>query len=72
MSDPFWSQEDIASLKAAIASGVLTVRYSGPPAREQTYQSLDQMRELLAEMRQDAAKAAGRTTFQQARVRKGF
>lgn len=72
MSEPFWSQEDIDKLKAAIASGVLSVSYNGPPARTVTYQTIDAMRRALAEMRQDVARAAGRSTFQQARVRKGF
>jgi len=45
-----WTQADIDSLKKAIASGVLTVRYDGPPARGVTYQNLSEMRKLLAEM----------------------
>jgi predicted glycosyltransferase len=45
-----WTEEDIATLKAAIASGVQTVSYSGPPARTITYQSLAEMRKLLAAM----------------------
>lgn len=45
-----WTQEDIDSLKSAIAGGVLTVRYDGPPARSITYQNLSDMRSLLASM----------------------
>lgn len=45
-----WTQAEIDTLKAAIASGVLTVSYAGPPARSITYQSLAAMRDLLAEM----------------------
>jgi len=45
-----WTQADIDALKIAIASGISTVKYAGPPAREVTYHSLDEMRSLLAEM----------------------
>lgn len=45
-----WSTLEITTLRTAIASGVLTVSYSGPPARTVTYQSLDAMRRLLTEM----------------------
>ena len=45
-----WTQADIDALKVAIASGVLSVSYAGPPTRTITYQSLDAMRSLLAEM----------------------
>lgn len=45
-----WTQADIDTLKAAIASGVLSVSYAGPPARSIMYQSLGQMRDLLASM----------------------
>lgn len=72
MTEPFWSEEDVAQLKQAIASGVLTVSYNGPPARTVTYQNIDAMRRALAAMRQDVAASAGRVSHQQARVRKGF
>lgn len=45
-----WTQADIDVLKAAIATGTLSVSYAGPPARSHTYQSLAEMRSLLAEM----------------------
>lgn len=45
-----WTQDDIDSLKEAIKTGVLSVRYDGPPARTIVYQSLAEMRKLLAEM----------------------
>lgn len=45
-----WTQADIDRLKAAVAEGVLSVSYAGPPARAVTYQSLDAMRSLLREM----------------------
>lgn len=66
-----WTQAQIDELKAAIASGVLTVSYSGPPARSVTYQSLKEMRELLAAMLQDAAQAAGGRPYVLAATRKG-
>lgn len=60
-----WAQGDIDTLKAAIASGILTVSYDGPPKRMITYQSLGAMRSLLAEMvRQvDPSPAFRRATF---------
>jgi hypothetical protein len=64
-----WTQADIDTLKAAVASGVLTVSYAGPPARSQTYQSLDAMRSLLAEMVRQVTQP---TTFRHAAFRKGF
>jgi hypothetical protein len=45
-----WTAEEIAKLRAAVASGVLTVVVDGPPRRQITYQSLKEMRELLASM----------------------
>ena len=66
-----WTQAQIDELKTAIASGVLTVSYSGPPARSVTYQSLSEMRELLSAMQQDAAQAAGGRSYVLAATRKG-
>lgn len=66
-----WTQAQIDELKTAIASGVLTVSYSGPPARSVTYQSLKEMRELLSVMLQDAAQAAGGRSYVLAAHRKG-
>ncbi len=63
-----WSQTDIDALKAAVASGVLIVRYAD---RSVTYQSLEAMRALLAEMRQDVARASGTPTTRYVSVRKG-
>lgn len=45
-----WTEAERDTLKAAVASGVLEVTYDGPPRRSVTYQSLKEMRELLAEM----------------------
>lgn len=65
-----WSQTDIDSLKAAVASGVLTVIFDGPPRREITYQSLRSMRDLLAEMIGQVAGNA-RTTYRLVATKKG-
>jgi hypothetical protein len=64
-----WSQEEIDKLRGAIASGILTVTYAGPPARSVTYQSLREMRDLLAEM--TASSSAG-TPYRVAATRKGL
>lgn len=42
-----WTSNDLATLEAAIAQGVRTVRYGD---KEVTYQTLDQMRRLRQEM----------------------
>lgn len=67
-----WTDEEIAQLKAAIASGILTVTYAGPPARSITYQSLSQMRELLAEMTASATSGGGGSSYRLGATRKGF
>lgn len=69
MSTPFWTQQDLDALRVAVASGVLTVSYAGPPARTITYQSLDAMRSLLTEM---VAHVQGRTRFRRVAFNKGF
>jgi len=69
--EPIWTEDDVASLKAAIASGILTVSYAGPPARTVTYQSLAEMRSLLAEMRREVA-GSGAITSRRVVVSKGF
>lgn len=66
-----WSQADIDSLKAAIASGILQVQFDGPPRRSITYQSLDQMRKQLAIMVQDVAASQGRPSYRLVATRKG-
>lgn len=45
-----WSQADIDALKAAMAKGTKRVRYQ---AGEVEYQSVDDMRKLLADMERD-------------------
>lgn len=67
-----WTQEDINNLKKAIASGVLSVRYDGPPARTVTYQNLTEMRKLLASMVSDVNGQAGRKRFRLSSHRKGL
>ncbi len=68
-----WTQAEVDALKAAIASGVLSVEYDGPPARRVQYQSLAAMRELLAAIVAESAAAAGtRVTVRYAAHRKGF
>jgi len=63
-----WSQSDIDALQAAMAKGVKRVRYS---SGEIEYQSVDDMRKLLADMRREvnADTSGGRRV---ARVVGGF
>ena len=57
------------ALQAAISTGVLTVLFGG---RSTTYQSLAEMRSLLAEMERELATTAGTyRTFRLAATRKG-
>lgn len=63
-----WTDADIAILKAAVASGILMVSYAGPPQRSVTYQSLAEMRKLLAEM---VASTQG-TSYRLGATRKGL
>lgn len=65
-----WTEAEIAALRAAVASGVLTVSYAGPPARSVTYQSLAEMRSLLAEMTASASTTS--TNYRLASTRKGL
>ena len=65
----FWTAADIVALKAAIASGVKRVIYDGPPKREVEYQSLSEMRDLLAEMRAEVEAAPA---FRRVKHAKGF
>lgn len=67
-----WTQAEIDNLKTAIASGILTVTYDGPPRRSITYQSLAEMRALLSSMQQEAARAAGGSTYRLVSTRKGL
>lgn len=69
MATPLYTLEQLQTLSAACAAGVLTVRYEGPPAREVTYQSLDAMRRQLAAMRRELDPQA---PFRLAGSRKGL
>jgi hypothetical protein len=66
-----WTQTDVDNLKASISTGILTVSYDGPPRRLVTYQSLSEMRSLLAAMQQDVAASAGKSSYVLAGHRKG-
>ncbi len=66
---PTWTQADVDTLAKAVASGVLSVTYDGPPRRSVTYQSLDSMRALLAAMRRSAS---GSPSARLVTTRKGF
>ena len=66
-----YTQEEIDTLRAAIASGVLTVSYAGPPARTVTYQSSQAMRDTLAEMVADVNEST-RRRYRRASHSKGF
>lgn len=70
-----WTQAEIDTLKAAVASGVLTVRFVGGNGVERmvTYQSLAEMRDLLAEMQGAVAASSGSgTPYRLAATRKGL
>lgn len=67
-----WTQSDIDTLKTAVASGVLQVRYDGPPARMVQYQSLREMRDLLASMVADVAASSGSASYRLIATRKGL
>ncbi len=69
MAASLWTEADITALSAAIASGVQSVSYTGPPSRTVTYQSLNQMRSLLASMVIDVREPA---TVRFAQHKKGF
>jgi len=68
-----WVQADIDALKSAISSGVLSVSFGGPPARTVVYQSLQAMRDLLADMVAEVTAAAGtRQPYRKAAFKSGF
>lgn len=56
-----WSQDDINTLRGAIASGVLTVSYDGPPKRVITYKSTAEQLQALALAVREVNGAAGYT-----------
>jgi hypothetical protein len=67
-----WTQADVNTLRAAIASGVLSVEFSGPPSRRVQYQSTDAMLKVLALAVAELATTAGtRPGYRRAAI-KGF
>jgi hypothetical protein len=64
-----FTQTDIDTLKAAIASGILRVRYSD---REVTYQSTADMLQALSLMEQEVNAAAGTPSYGLFNTTKGF
>lgn len=60
-----FTASQLAALEAAIASGILSVRFDGPPARTITYQSMaDLIRARdIAKATVDNAADGSRTTY---------
>lgn len=68
-----WTQTDVDALKAAAASGILTVRYDGPPARQVTYQSLPDMQRQITLMELEVSRISGSSSgYILAATRKGL
>lgn len=67
-----WTQQQIDTLRAAVASGILEVTFEGPPRRTVRYQTLGEMRDQLASMEASASRAAGRPSVRLVATRKGF
>jgi hypothetical protein len=66
-------EAQILALSTAIASGVQSVTYAGPPQRSVTYQSAGDMLKALARLeRQLAVGTTGAPTFRRAHTRSGF
>lgn len=63
-----WSQSDIDALKAAMGKGLKRVRYT---SGEVEYQSVDDMRKLLADMERDV-NPDGNTSRRVGRFMGGF
>lgn len=64
-----WSQADIDTLKAAIASGVRRVQYHD---REVEYQTTADMLTALGSMQAEVAAAAGTPSYTRIGTKKGF
>jgi hypothetical protein len=59
-----YTQDDIDTLKAAIATGAQEVTFgSGPDSRKVVYRSLDQMRSILGEMVAEVSPSGVRSTI---------
>lgn len=67
------NQADVDMLESVIMTGVLTVRFDGPPARQVTYQSLRDMEMTLARMKHElATQTAAYSPYRLAATRKGL
>jgi len=65
-----WTQTDIETLKAAIATGAKRVAFgSGETRREQEFRSLAEMQNTLAQME---AEVSGRTSLASRRTVAGY
>ncbi len=67
-----WQQADVDALKAAISSGVLIVKFDGPPGRLVQYQSIEAMRDQLARILAESGAADGRPNYKLAGFKKGL
>jgi hypothetical protein len=67
-----WTQGDVDKLDVAIASGVQSVTFDGPPRRTVTYQTTSDMLKARAIMVAEVAKAGGRTNIRYLSTSKGF
>ncbi len=63
-----FTAEEIEQLRAAVVSGVLEVEYDGPPKRRVKYQTLAEMRDLLASM---DSSSGGRVRYRLVKVNRG-
>ena len=71
MATTSWTEADIATLEAAIASGTTSVTFtSGGVSRSRTYQSTDAMLKALAVMKQQVRGNGG--SYRLAASRKGL
>lgn len=68
-----YSQADVDSLKAALASGVRSVSFTGPPARTVVYSSTAELVQAIA-IAEDAVRmaAATKTRYRFGATRKGL
>jgi len=65
-----WDQAAVDTLKSAIASGVLSVHFDGPPSRSVTYQSIEQMLQALSLMQKEV-QGDSAVTYRLAATSKG-
>jgi hypothetical protein len=69
-----WTQADVDKLESAIASGVQTVTYDGPPRRSITYQTTGDMLRARALMVDEVARTSPsrKSSIRRLATRKGF